>query len=337
MNTNPTPNPDKIPTNDIVKTSIPTRKVKDVLINPVRIPKPILKWVGGKTQILDRLVPEFPVEMNNYIEPFLGGGSVLISLLTYVKEGIIKVNGNIYAYDLNEPLIHVYKNIQTNHTELYNAVQSVVAELIGCGNGSVNRKPENIEEAVTSKENYYYWTRSVYNALSSTEKTSVYGSALFIFLNKTCFRGLFRIGPNGFNSPYGHYTTPEIVNRHHLDEIHELIQPVVFSCGSFAVSLTTAEPDDFVYLDPPYAPDNPKSFVGYANDGFGIELHTQLFNMVHSLTDSKIKIMMSNADVELVRNSFTSDKYTTTSIICRRSINSKNPEAKAKEVIVANY
>jgi site-specific DNA-adenine methylase len=103
-------------------------------------------------------MPEFPVEMDNYVEPFWAAGCPAFSL-TYVKEGIIKVRG-IYAYDLNEPLIHVYKNIQTSHVELYDAVQTVVAELGSCGNGDVNRKPATIE-AITSRENYYYWTRCV--------------------------------------------------------------------------------------------------------------------------------------------------------------------------------
>jgi site-specific DNA-adenine methylase len=100
-------------------------------------------------------MPEFPVEMDNYVEPF-GRRGVSCFLFTYVKEGIIKVRA--YAYDLNEPLIHVYKNIQTSHVELYDAVQTVVAELGSCGNGDVNRKPATIEEAITSR-NYYYWTR----------------------------------------------------------------------------------------------------------------------------------------------------------------------------------
>jgi DNA adenine methylase len=121
----------------------------------------------------------------------------------------------IYAYDLNEPLIHVYKNIQTSHVELYDAVQTVVAELGSCGD--VNRKPATIEEAITSRE-FTTTGREVYNAMSPFEQTSVYGSALFIFLNKTCFRGLF--GPNGFNSR-ADTTRTEIVNRDHLAEIHE--------------------------------------------------------------------------------------------------------------------
>ena len=102
--------------------------VKDIPIKQIHIPKPILKWVGGKTQILDKLIPDFPIEINNYREAFLGGGSVLLTLLSYVKNEIIKIHGNIYAYDLNEPLIYTYKNIQTSHNELYDTLQNIIAD-----------------------------------------------------------------------------------------------------------------------------------------------------------------------------------------------------------------
>jgi DNA adenine methylase len=299
--------------------------------------KPILKWVGGKTQILDKLITDFPLEINNYREIFLGGGSVLLILLSYVKSGIIKIHGNIYAYDLNEPLIYMYKNIQTNHTELYDALQTIIVDFNDCGNGEINRSPSNIEEAKIANENYYYWIRSEYNRLSPTDKKSILGSAMFIFLNKTCFRGVFRIGPHGFNVPYGHNKNPEIINKEHLEEIHTLIQHVVFECCDFTTSLTNVEPNDFVYLDPPYAPETNKSFVKYTENGFNIENHIKLFELIHGLTDTNKKIMLSNADVSLVRENFTSEKYKTLSILCKRLINSKNPESKAKEVIIKNY
>ena len=98
--------------------------IEDISHAKIHIPKPILKWVGGKTQIIDRLIMDFPVEINNYREAFLGGGSVLLTLLSYVKSGIIKIQGNIYAYDLNEPLIYIYINIQTRHNELYDIVRT---------------------------------------------------------------------------------------------------------------------------------------------------------------------------------------------------------------------
>jgi len=311
--------------------------VKNVIAKKIHIPKPILKWVGGKTQIIDKLIVDFPIEMNNYREIFLGGGSVLFTLLSYVKSEIIKIHGNIYAYDLNEPLIYIYKNIQTRHNELYDILQSIIIDFNECGNGEINRTPTNIEEAKIAKENYYYWIRSEYNKLCLTDKKDVLGSAMFIFLNKTCFRGVFRVGPKGFNVPYGHYNNPEIINKEHLEEIHNLIQNVVFECCDFATSLTNVEHNDFVYLDPPYAPETDTSFVGYTENGFGIEKHTHLFGLCNDINNENKKFMMSNSDVNLVRENFPKEKYNTLSIVCKRSINSKNPESKANEVIIMNY
>jgi DNA adenine methylase len=306
-------------------------------IHDIKIPKPIIKWVGGKTQILDKLIVEFPIEINNYREIFLGGGSVLFTLLTYAKNGIITINGNIYAYDLNEPLIYMYKNIQSNPIQLYSEIQKIITEFKSCRNGEVNRKPKNIQEATQSKENYYYWIRSKYNKLSGTHKKEIIGSAMFIFLNKTCFRGVFRIGPNGFNVPYGNYDNPEIINEDHLNEIHELIQNVTFDCCDFTGSLSTCNPSDFVYLDPPYAPETNTSFVKYTEKGFNLETHNHLFTLIHQLTNNNIKIMLSNSDVTLVRDNFKNEKYNMISILCKRAINSKNPESKAKELIIKNY
>ena len=311
--------------------------VKHINHKKITTPKPILKWVGGKTQVLDKLIIEFPIDINNYREMFLGGGSVLLTLLSYVKNGIIKIHGNIYAYDLNEPLIYIYKNIQSNHNEIYNETQKLITEFNSCGDGEINRTPKNIDEAKISKENYYYWIRSEYNKLSFTDKKTTIGSAMFIFLNKTCFRGVFRVGPKGFNVPYGHYNNPEIINKEHLDEIHELIQNVIFECCDFNTSLNSIESNDYVYLDPPYAPETDTSFVGYTENGFNIDNHNNLFQLIHKLTETNKKMMLSNADVSLVRDNFTNEKYNITSILCKRAINSKNPQAKAKEVIIKNY
>jgi DNA adenine methylase len=311
--------------------------VKNISIKKIHIPKPILKWVGGKTQIIDKLITDFPIEINNYREIFLGGGSVLLTLLSYVKSEIIKIHGNIYAYDLNEPLIYVYKNIQTYHNELYDTLQIIITNFNECSSGKINRTPTNIKEAKIAKENYYYWIRSEYNKLCLNDKKSVLCSAMFIFLNKTCFRGVFRVGPKGFNVPYGHYNNPEIINKEHLEEIHNLIQNVIFECCDFNASLANVEQNDFVYLDPPYAQETEKSFVGYIENGFNIEHHNKLFALIHTLTDANKKIMLSNADVNLVHENFTNKKYNILSILCKRSINSKNPNAKAKEVIIKNY
>jgi DNA adenine methylase len=314
--------------------------VKNKTQSKLNIIKPILKWVGGKTQILDKLIGDFPVNIENYYEPFLGGGSVLFTLLSYARIGVINLTGSVYASDSNEPLIFMYKNIQTSHNELYDATQTLVKEYDECRTeGPLNRKPENLVEATNLKENYYYWIRSRYNSLSAEEKKTVQGSAFLIFLNKTCFRGVFRIGPNGFNVPYGHSkNTPEIINKAHLDDIHNLIKGVIFECCHFGTSLARVNnPLDYVYMDPPYAPENDKSFVGYTENGFCLEDHMTLFNTIHTLRERRVKLMMSNADVKLVRDAFTKPHYHTDTILCKRTINSTNPDAKAKEVIIKNY
>jgi DNA adenine methylase len=306
--------------------------------------KPILKWVGGKTQIIDKIINNFPKEINNYHEIFLGGGSVLLAFLSYIKNGNIKINGDIYAYDINEPLIYMYKNIQQRHNELFNYLENIISEFNKCNNEEINRTPQNLEEAMKNKENYYYWIRNTYNKLSNDERNDIIGSSMFIFLNKTCFRGIFRIGPNGFNVPYGNYKNPEIINKNHLEEIHHLIQNVKFECCDFSSSLNKIDENDFIYLDPPYAPEISTSFVGYTKSGFTLEQHKNLFELIRKLSNENKKIMLSNADVKLVRDYFDdnnnnndNNKYRIIEIVCKRTINSKNPNAKANEVIIMNY
>ena len=145
------------------------------------------------------------------------------------------------------------------------------------------------------------------------------------------------MGPNGFNVPYGNYKNPEIINKNHLDEIHILIQNVIFECCDYNISLNNIKINDYVYIDPPYAPENNKSFVNYNENGFNINDNNKLFTLIHNLTNNNIKIMLSNADVSLVRDNFTDEKYNISSIVCKRSINSKNPNAKTNEVIIKNY
>ena len=144
--------------------------IRDIIGDKLVVVKPIIKWVGGKTQIIDKVIANFPVDINNYREIFLGGGSVLLALLSYAKKDIIKIRGNIYAYDLNEPLINIYKNIQSKHNELYAALKHLVDDFGECGESSecserrnINRKAANIDEAKEAKENYYYWIRNKYN------------------------------------------------------------------------------------------------------------------------------------------------------------------------------
>lgn len=302
-----------------------------------KITKPFLKWVGGKTQIIEDVMALFPTTpINNYYEPFLGGGSVLLATLSYKKEGKLVITGQIYASDANPYLIAVYKNIQSRHAELITALQTITDEYLAISELKGNRKPANLNEAKLSKESYYYWQRTQMNSMTSDQRKSVPGSALLIFLNKTCFRGVYREGPNGFNVPFGNYKEPAIFDKNELAEISELIRNVVFTHADFATEIVKAKSGDFLYLDPPYAPKNSKSFVDYTSSGFSLEKHQQLFKQCHDLTSRNIKFLMSNSDAKLVVDSFPGPRYITRIILCKRTINSKNPDEMTNEVLITN-
>lgn len=305
--------------------------------------KPVLKWVGGKTQIIDTLLSKFPRVINNYHEPFVGGGSVLLGFLTMVAEGHIEVKGSIYASDKNETLISLYVNIQQHPDLVIKELNDLVEAFslvpdkppADASDQKVNRKPLNVEEANLCKEQFYYWIRGTYNKMSKEEKTSPKGTAHFIFLNKTCFRGLYREGPNGFNVPYGNYKNPNVFDEEQILIVSSLLQGVVFTTQGFEASLSSVSQGDFIYLDPPYAPETSTSFVGYTADGFTEELHNTLFQMCDGMTTiQNVSFMMSNADVKLVRDSFPQQKYKIEVVNCRRAINSKNPESTTDEVII---
>lgn len=294
--------------------------------------KPFLKWVGGKTQIIDRVCSKIPKEINNYHEPFLGGGSVLLAVLTLKNQNKIEIKNKLYAYDVNPILINVYNNVKNNKEELYKLVKYYFQEYDNIKGDIINRKPKNIEEAKSSKESYYYWIRQKFNSL---DKSSIECSAIFIFMNKTCFRGMYREGPNGFNVPYGHYkNTPKFISLEEFTNISNLIQDVEFIHSDFKDSLDSVKNGDFVYLDPPYAPENSKSFVGYVSDGFDICKHKLLFDKIKKIDKLGSKFVLSNAKVEMVLESF--KDYECDDIIARRAINSKNPGSKTTEVIIYN-
>lgn len=274
--------------------------------------KPILKWVGGKTQILNDILTRFPKSIQNYYEPFLGGGSVLLGVLSKIRDGNLSICGQIYASDLNPTLIGLYKNIQSRPHEVIQALKLL-----------------NINE-----EDYYYSIRNQFNSLK--DKSSIDASAMFIYLNKTCFRGLYREGPSGFNVPFGHYKNPKILDEDHILAVSELIQPVIFMLGSFCDTLQSVSAKDFVYLDPPYAPETSTSFVGYNAVGFGLDTHDRLFKMCKDMHQKGALFLMSNADVSLVKNAFQEESYIIDTISCRRAIHSKDPSKVTNEVLITN-
>jgi DNA adenine methylase len=297
-----------------------------------KLQKPFLKWVGGKTQIITSIIDHIPVNIENYHEIFIGGGSVLLAVLSMQKQKRITINGTIYASDINESLINVYKNIQTNKDELFKHIETYINTYDSIIGNVINRKPTSIEQAKTSKESYYYWVRTLYN---KNDINNIERSAMFMFLNKTCFRGMYREGPNGFNVPYGHYKkTPTIISKTDLDIISDLIKDVVFCACSFDKSIIKTNLGDFIYLDPPYAPETSKSFVGYTADGFDLNSHKKLFQSIIDISKNNVKFVMSNAKVDIVTDTFKEFNYV--DIIARRAINSKNPGSTTTEVIIYN-
>jgi len=304
-----------------------------IKLTDVDIQKPFLKWVGGKTQIIHHILNTFPKKINTYHEIFVGGGSVLLALLSLQATNEIEIKNEIRAYDLNEGLINVYKNIQTHPEELYDELSIYYKKINELTGTEVNRKPNNFKDAETSQESYYYWIRQTFNQIQDI--TSLEYSAKFIFLNKTCFRGLYREGPRGFNVPYGHYKSFNIIPKQELTAISTLLKPVEFVCSDFASSMKNCIAGDFVYLDPPYAPEDSKSFVGYNKEGFDLDQHTTLFKMINEFTTSNISFVMSNSNVDMVNDSFTTCSITT--VDARRAINSKKPGSKTKEVIIQNF
>ena len=275
---------------------------------------PILKWIGGKRKLFKYIFSFFPKKMTNYHELFIGGGSVLLGLLEARKRNEIIVKKNIYAYDSNPILIAFYKQIQTDCNKLY-------IEVLKLKNDFVNQPTQE------DKSLYYYNIRTLYN----NSEIDIEKIAMFVFLNKTGFRGLFRLNKKGeYNVPYGNYKNPEIINEQHLKNVSELIKDVKFICSDFE-DLKNIKKNDFVYMDPPYVPSQKNGFVGYSKVGFVKEKHEALFKMCNKM---KCKWVLSNSNTKIVREAL--KKFNIQEIIANRAINCKNPESKTKELIVFN-
>jgi DNA adenine methylase len=297
--------------------------------------KPILKWVGGKTQLLESVLSLFPQTLQNYHEPFVGGGSVLLGLLSSTREGARNITGTVYASDSNPNLIALYKHIQTNPTGLCQELQGLSTTFTSIQVQKGNQAPSSLEQALTSQESYYYWIRKQYN--QQKQSLSLKASAMMVFLNKTGFRGVYRENKqHEFNVPFGNYKSPTIYEADHIQQISQLLQGVVFTCQDFEQSLQKVQTGDFVYLDPPYAPESDTSFVGYTGDGFSLDQHKKLFGLCKTFKPKQIRMVMSNAKVPLVTTSFPAPEYECNIVPARRAIHSKDPSATTDEVLVTN-
>ena len=288
--------------------------------------KPFLKWVGGKTQIIDSVLQRIPETLIDYHEPFLGGGSVLLAVLSRKRP-----SGSIYASDANKRLIQLYRHIQSNLDEFLDECKTLLDEYKRCPLQDGIRDAKTREVGMTSTESYYYWSRYEYNRMCSEGYDTIRVSALFLFLNKTCFRGVYRENSRGaFNVPYGHYKGHAFYDEAALRNASALIQGVRFQHQPFEVSLAHVGQDDFVYMDPPYVPETATSFVGYNADGFPAESHKKLFDICKGLS---CRFLLSNSDVALLHTTFP-QPYVVERIPVRRAINSVRPGATTNEVLV---
>lgn len=269
---------------------------------------PIVKWVGGKRQLLEALTPLFPKEIPSYCEPFLGGGAVLFNLQPEVA----------YINDINPDLMEVYQVIRDNVEELIEAL---------------SRHPNE-------KEHFYQvrdWDRNKeqYQALSRVQK-----AARIIYLNKTCYNGLFRVNNSGeFNTPFGNYKKPNIVNAPVLRAVSQYFRQarISFSSTDYAEVLAKVEKGTFVYLDPPYDPVSvTANFTGYAKGGFGREEQIRLRKCCDDLDRRGIKFMLSNSATEFIREQYRN--YEITTVKAKRAINSNaSRRGQVDEVVVRNY
>lgn len=269
---------------------------------------PVVKWVGGKRQLLDEITPLLPKRVTNYCEPFLGGGAVLFSIQP--SKAIVN--------DLNADLITVYEVIRDD-------VEALIESL---------KKHENTSE-------YFYTLRDIdrdkasYQSLSKVEKAS-----RLIYLNKTCFNGLFRVNSSGeFNSPFGHYKNPNIVNEPVLRAVSKYFNTsnITFYSEDFAETLSRVHKGGFVYLDPPYDPvSDTASFTGYNKGGFDRSEQLRLKRCCDELTQRGVKFMLSNSATEFIKELY--QEYDITIVKAKRAINADASKRGAiEEVLVRNY
>lgn len=275
--------------------------------------KPILKWAGGKRQLLGEIIPCIPSFEGTYFEPFIGGGAVFFELKP--PKAIIN--------DYNPEIVILYKVIKNYPQELIKALS--IHELNYCQAG----------------DTYYYAIRNLdrdiekYAMLDDIAK-----AARTVFLNKTCFNGLYRVNRNGFfNTPIGKYKNPDICCEDTIQLISEYFKKtkIKFLAGDYRVALKSAKKGDFVYLDPPYYPiSKTSSFTDYTQGGFEEKDQYRLFDDCKKLNSKGVLFLQSNSDCEFIRELY-KDFYIKT-VTVKRSINSVGSKRNgATEVLIANY
>lgn len=295
--------------------------------------RPFVKWAGGKSKLIPQMEQYYPKELKKnkievYIEPFLGGGALLIEILK--KYNIKKA----YAFDINENLINCYNIIKDK-------VDSLILNLKKLEKEYLKLDDEN-------RKKYYYDIRKKYNSINiENEKEALEKTTYFIFLNKTCFNGLYRENRKGqFNVPIGKYKNPTICDEENLIELSKLIKNVIFIRGDYRESYKYIVENTFIYFDPPYRPINKtSSFTSYSKEDFNDENQKELGEYFRKINDnnSNVKLMLSNSNpknnneeddfFEQIYNGFKIYE-----IKANRMINSnKEKRGKISELLIINY
>ena len=274
-------------------------------------PKPFVKWAGGKRQLITIIDKYIPKEFGTYFEPFLGGGAVLFHLLG--KNPTIKCK----VSDLNSDLVLAYVTIRDKLDEL------IV---------SLENHAENYRKSLDS---YYYGVRE------SEPKNQIDKVSRLLFLNRTCFNGLYRVNSKGkFNVPLGRYSNPNIVNEENLASVSHILQSkkIQISCRDFSAVLSDAKKGDFVYFDPPYQPvSDTANFTSYTNRDFTYEDLSKLVDISEKLADKGCKVLHSNSNSKEVRNLFSKD-WQIIEVAANRAINSDSAKRTGqKELLIKNY
>lgn len=270
---------------------------------------PFVKWAGGKRQLLAQIRERMPREYNRYYEPFIGGGAVVFDLLPE----------NALINDINEALINAYVQIREN-------VDSFL--------DNINRIDYAIGE---DGKAYYYSMRNLYNMKLEKMEYDIELAALFVFLNKHCFNGLYRVNSKGlFNVPYNNSKRVSC-DEESIRMTSDYLKRVTITTGDFEDACRNSGRGDFVFLDSPYAPLNPTSFESYTKEGFTLESHERLARLYDELTERGCYCMLTNHNTELIEQLYGNKGYTISVVNVKRMINSDANNRKGQEVIICNY
>lgn len=270
---------------------------------------PFIKWAGGKRQLLPQIKERMPEKYNKYYEPFIGGGAVLFELLP--KNAIIN--------DINKSLINAYRQICQQPEVFLQMVHKLDSEMWEDG------------------KEYYYALRAHYNDKMMKSEYDVELAALFVFMNKHCFNGLYRVNGKGlFNVPYNN-SRKISVDEKVIREVSEYLKRVTILEGDFEAACATAQKGDFVFIDSPYAPLNPTSFEAYTKEGFNIESHRRLAKLFDELTKRGCYCMLTNHNTELIHELYGNKGYQMDVVSVKRMINSDASNRVGEEIIISNY